>query len=187
MSPRRPVAGSGAPILAAPAGRGARLDRRATPGHGGGRAEQPWVSGVTGSDAGEEEQRRRVVAAVYDADPAVRALGIAVVATTDGSARVETVVRADMVNSHRVSHGGLIFLLADTAMAYASIRPDGAIAMTTAADVVFSRPAPEGCRLAADSRRVHRDGRREVHDVRVTDENGTVIALVRGQMTHRAP
>jgi acyl-CoA thioesterase len=128
-----------------------------------------------------------VVAAIYDADPAVRALGIAVVVTADGSARAEMVVRADMVNSHRVSHGGLTFLLADTAMAYASIRPDGAIAMTTAADVVFSRPAHEGRRLTAQSRRVHRDGRREVHDVRVTDETGTVVALVRGQMTHRAP
>jgi acyl-CoA thioesterase len=99
---------------------------------------------------------------------------------------VEVVLGRDHTNGLRLAHGGVVFFLADTAMAYASIRPGSGAAVTTAADVVFSRPAALGTRLVAESRCVHRQGRREVHDVRITDDGG-VVALVRGQMVHRVP
>ncbi|WP_448624381.1 PaaI family thioesterase [Geodermatophilus sp. URMC 64] len=138
-----------------------------------------------GTTTGPAEEVRRSAAAMMDEDHAVRAIGAEVTVVGDGHAVVEMVVQRDHTNGHGLAHGGLLFFLADTAMAYASIRPGGAAGVTTAADVVFSRPAALGTLLIAESRCVHRQGRREVHDVRVTDGLGTVIALVRGQMVHR--
>jgi acyl-CoA thioesterase len=137
------------------------------------------------TDPAEEVQR--IAAAMAADDHAVHALGAEVTTVGPGHAVVEMVVERHHANGHGTGHGGLVFFLADTSMAYASIRPGGGAGVTTAADVVFSQPAPLGTRLVAESRCVHRQGRREVHDVRVTDGEGTVVALVRGQMVHRQP
>jgi acyl-CoA thioesterase len=133
------------------------------------------------------EEVHRIAAAMAADDHAVRAVGAVVTTIGLGHAVVEMVLERDHTNGHGSGHGGVIFFLADTAMAYASIRPGGAAGVTTAADVVFSQPAPLGTRLVAESHCVHRQGRREVHDVRVTDGMGNVVALIRGQMVHREP
>jgi acyl-CoA thioesterase len=134
---------------------------------------------------GPAEEVQRIAAVMAADDHAVRAVGAEVTSVSQGRAVVEMVLQRQHTNGHGLGHGGLTFFLADTAMAYASIRPGGAAGVTTAADVVFSQPASLGTRLVAESRCVHRQGRREVHDVSVTDGAGTVIALVRGQMVHR--
>ena len=143
-------------------------------------------SGLASSTAiGAAEEVQRIAAVMAADDHAVRAVGAEVTTVGQGYAVVEMVLQRHHTNGHGLGHGGLIFFLADTARAYASIRPGGAAGVTTAADVVFSQPASLGSRLVAESRCVHLQGRREVHDVRVTDGAGTVIALVRGQMVHR--
>jgi len=43
------------------------------------------------------------------------AWGIVVEEARAGYARVSMLVRADMLNSHRIVHGGMVFALADTA------------------------------------------------------------------------
>ncbi|MGY1644283.1 PaaI family thioesterase [Geodermatophilus sp. SYSU D00703] len=145
------------------------------------RADTPAPDGP--APAGEGE-RRRIAAELAAGDHAVRALSVEVTAVGEGSAVVELALGRDHTNGLGLAHGGVVFLVADTAMAYASIRPGSGAAVTTGADVVFSKPATLGSRLVAESRCVHRQGRREVHDVRVTDDDG-VVALVRGQMVQR--
>ena len=46
------------------------------------------------------------------------AWGIRIEEAREGYARLSMMVRADMLNSHRIAHGGMIFALADTAFAY---------------------------------------------------------------------
>ena len=60
------------------------------------------------------ERARQVGAKLYQGDRASQALGMRVLDTTPGCARVAMQVRSDMVNGHRVCHGGLIFALADS-------------------------------------------------------------------------
>ena len=52
--------------------------------------------------------------ALYERDRASQALGMRLAAVGPGWARVVMTVRADMVNGHRVCHGGLVFALADS-------------------------------------------------------------------------
>ena len=46
------------------------------------------------------------------------AWGIRIEEAREDYARISMVVRADMLNSHGIAHGGMIFALADTAFAY---------------------------------------------------------------------
>ncbi|HVW68868.1 MAG TPA: hotdog fold thioesterase, partial [Steroidobacteraceae bacterium] len=83
------------------------------------------------------------------------------------------------LNSHRVCHGGIIFALADAAIAYASCSTNRG-GVTMAANVSFVRGAQLGDRLSADAL-LEADGRRTSMAIaRVTDQNGKLVALVQG-------
>src|SRR5689334_8524378 len=56
---------------------------------------------------------------MYERDPASQALGMTLDAIRPGYARMSMPVRADMLNGHGSCHGGYIFMLADSAFAFA--------------------------------------------------------------------
>ena len=84
-----------------------------------------------------------------------------------------------MVNGHGIAHGGYIFLLADTAFAFACNTYEIAT-VAAAADVVFVAPAREGDRLVAEAVERVRFGRSGVYDVTVRRADGEVVAEFRG-------
>jgi acyl-CoA thioesterase len=121
-----------------------------------------------------------VVAAIRERDACADALGISVVAAQAGSATVEMTVRADMCNAHATCHGGIIFTLADAAMAYAS-NSHGVEALATAASVEFLQSARAGDVLRASTTERHLGGRSGIYDVAVVRDDGASIALFRGR------
>jgi len=97
-----------------------------------------------------------------------------------GSAAVSMTVSDTMCNGLDVCHGGIIFTLADTAMAHAS-NAGGERTLSTTASIEWLRAAKVGDRLTATSAVVDQRGRNTIHDIEVTDQHGARIALVRGQ------
>lgn len=89
-------------------------------------------------------------------------------------------VRADMCNGHGTCHGGMIFTLADSAMAFASNSHD-VNALATAASIDFLRPAHDGDSIRATATERHLSGRSGIYDVAVTRDDGAVIAVFRGR------
>jgi acyl-CoA thioesterase len=131
-------------------------------------------------DAIDDPQARaeRAAAAMYAGDRATRSLGIVIEHVAPGIAAARMVVSAAMVNGHGIAHGGYIFLLADTAFAFACNTHGATVA--GAAEIVFVRPASEGDELVADARERVRFGRNGVYDVTVRGARGEVIAEFRG-------
>jgi acyl-CoA thioesterase len=120
-------------------------------------------------------------------DMAGKAHGIEVEEVHDGYARLAMTVREDMINGHGICHGGMVFFLADTALGHAANADPSAdgLAVTSGADVVFCAPATLGDTLTVECRRRHRQGRSSVYELEVTAGDGTVIALLHGQMVRR--
>lgn len=120
-----------------------------------------------------------VATAMYEGDHAVRALGIEIVEVGPGRAVTRFVVDEPKANQHGVCHGGLIFTLADTAMAYAS---NGANekAFASAASIDFINGATVGMTLTAVAEEQSLRGRAGIYDTTVTADDGTLIALFRG-------
>ncbi|HXI87895.1 MAG TPA: hydroxyphenylacetyl-CoA thioesterase PaaI, partial [Parvularculaceae bacterium] len=96
-----------------------------------------------------------------------------------GWARCSFVVRDDMLNGHGTAHGGLIFALADTAFAWAC-NSRNVRAFAQHASISFLSMAKAGERLTAEAREEASEGRTGVYDVRVTGEDGRVIAIFQG-------
>ena len=61
-----------------------------------------------------------VAQALYARDIAAQRLGINIDFVDEGVAELSMTVKDWMIQGHDICHGGYIFLLADTAMAYAS-------------------------------------------------------------------
>ena len=112
----------------------------------------------------------------------VHGLGLAgtVVSVRPGYARLSMRVTADMINSHGLCHGGMIFTLADEAFAYAcNSHGHGALAASAAID--FLAPAHLGDVLEAEGIEQARAGRAGVYDIRVSRRDGGLVALFRGR------
>jgi len=114
---------------------------------------------------------------LYADDRASRSLGIVIEDVALGHATARMRVSAEMVNGHAIAHGGYIFLLADTAFAFACNTHGPTVA--GAAEIVFVRPASEGEELVAEAQERVRFGRSGVYDVTVRSA-GEVVAEFRG-------
>jgi len=125
----------------------------------------------------------RVGAGMFDEDAASRGLGMSVQAMGPGYARLTMPVREDMLNGFKICHGGFITTLADSAFAFAC---NSANRLTVAASITveFIAPARAGDRLTAEVKEQSLTGRTGIYDVKVVNQNGDTIALLRGR-SHR--
>lgn len=120
----------------------------------------------------------RSAAAMYEADLASRHLGIQIEHVTPGHATARMQVRDTMINGHDICHGGYVFLLADTAFAFAC-NTYGPVTVAAACDIIFLGPAHLGDELIAEAAERQRYGRSGIYDVTVRRAT-TVIAEFRG-------
>jgi acyl-CoA thioesterase len=123
---------------------------------------------------------KRSAAQMWDSDRASQALGIEVTDVSPGNAVARLTVTATMVNGHAIAHGGYLFLLADTAFAFAC-NTYGQVTVARSADITFVAPAHEGDELEAVAVERHRSGRNGIYDVTVRRRgSGEVVAEFRG-------
>jgi len=105
--------------------------------------------------------------------------GIAIEEARSGYVRLRMTLRDDMLNGHRIAHGGMVFSLADTAFAYVC---NGKNERTVAAQasIVFLDAAKAGEGLIAEAEEVSRAGRSGVTRVTVKSSDGRPIAEFTG-------
>ena len=126
-----------------------------------------------------EEIARKSAEALWAEDTAAKEHGMRLEWVRPGEASLSMVVTKAMTNGHGIGHGGFIFLLADTAFAYAcNSRNQRCVAQHCSID--YLKPAREGSRLVATAREVQRIERSGIYDISVSDESGGAIAEFRG-------
>jgi acyl-CoA thioesterase len=113
-------------------------------------------------------------------DAASAMLGMMVELDEPGHAVVSMTVREDMLNGFAITHGGLVFTLADTAFAIAC-NEDERVTVAAGADIAFLKSTHAGQTLRATAVRRIVTGRNGLYDITVTDETGDVVAEVRGR------
>ncbi|WP_353070555.1 hydroxyphenylacetyl-CoA thioesterase PaaI [Actinomadura opuntiae] len=123
---------------------------------------------------------RRCAEKMYAGDKVAQDLGMEIAGIAPGRAVLRMTLTPAMVNGHGIAHGGYLFLLADSAFAYAC-NTHGAVTVAASADVVFVAPARAGDVLEATAVERTRYGRSGVYDVTVQRvPDGDVIAEFRG-------
>lgn len=117
---------------------------------------------------------------LYAADAASRAAGIVLDGVARGRATARMTVREDMINGHDIAHGGYVFLLADTAFAFAC-NAERPATVAQSCDITFVRPGRLGEELTAVAVERAVFGRSGIYDVTVTAGAGDLIAEFRGR------
>jgi acyl-CoA thioesterase len=127
---------------------------------------------------------QQVADAVRDAmwkdDRASQSLGIEVLAVGPGSATLRMVVRADMLNSHRICHGGLMTTLADSAFAFAC-NAYNEVTVAAGFDGNIIASARLGDVLTATATELARTRRTGIYDIELRDQNGRRLLAFRGR------
>ena len=107
-------------------------------------------------------------------------MGIDIVSVSGGACVARMGVRAEMCNGFGIVHGGMTFLLADTAMAFAS-NAENEVALASSAEIDWLAPVHDGDVLTATAERRWSSGRSTVWDITITNASDAVVAIVRGR------
>jgi acyl-CoA thioesterase len=113
-------------------------------------------------------------------DRASRWLGMRLQQVRPGYARLIMRVTENMVNGQKVCHGGLIFALADSSFGFAC-NSHNQHALAASCSIDFLAPAELGDELTAEANETAHAGRTRIYDVRVTNQDGKLIAVFRGK------
>ncbi|HAT32044.1 MAG TPA: hydroxyphenylacetyl-CoA thioesterase PaaI [Janthinobacterium sp.] len=119
-------------------------------------------------------------AAMYARDRASQAMGIALGEVRPGYARMTMAVRPDMLNGHLSCHGGYIFALADSAFAFAC-NSHNQNTVGAGCTIDYLAPGRLGDILTAEAVEQALAGKSGIYDVKVSNQDGRLIALFRGK------
>jgi acyl-CoA thioesterase len=120
---------------------------------------------------------------MYERDPASQKLGMTLDQIRPGYARMSMRVREDMLNGHGTCHGGYIFMLADSAFAFAC-NSHNFNTVGAGCSIDYLSPGRAGDVLRAEAVEQALSGKTGVYDIVVTNQEGRKVALFRGK-SHR--
>jgi acyl-CoA thioesterase len=108
-------------------------------------------------------------------EPYAKKTGLKLIKIEAGYALVEMTLKDDLKNIFNMTHGGAIFSLIDEAFEI-SVNSHGTVAVALNMSVTFHRtPKKEGI-LRAESREIYKSKKTASYDIKVTDEDGDLIA-----------
>jgi len=117
--------------------------------------------------------------AMWADDKASRAMGMRIETVGPGFAILSMNIGVNMVNGHGLCHGGYIFALADSALAFAC-NSHNQRHVAQHCQIAYLAPGRLGMRLLAEARERYRGERSGIYDVTVRTEAGETIAEFRG-------
>jgi acyl-CoA thioesterase len=117
---------------------------------------------------------------MFASDDASKGLGIEVRVERPGAANAIMVVTDSMINGFDVCHGGYIFLLADSAFAFACNGYND-LTFAAGASVEFLRPVRAGDTLSATANEDYRGRQRGLYKVTVENQDGALVAAFHGR------
>jgi acyl-CoA thioesterase len=84
------------------------------------------------------------------------------------------------LNGHKICHGGFIFTLADSTFAFAC-NSHNKVAVAAGCSIEFLKPGQLGDVLTCEGVEQTLVGRHGIYDMKVSNQNGEIIAMFRGK------
>ena len=106
-------------------------------------------------------------------------LGVEAVEIAPRRSTLRMTVRPEMVNGFGVSHGGIVYSLADSALAFAS-NTHGRITVAIENSISYPQPVSVGDTLTAVAEEESFTGRIGYYRVAVRNQNDLLVAIFRG-------
>ncbi len=126
-----------------------------------------------------KERAEKSAAAMWAEDSASKWAGMRIVHVDEGTATLEMTIEDHHCNGHGICHGGITFMLADSAFAFAcNSRNQSTVAQHNL--ISYTAPGRRGDVLRATATELSLTGRSGIYDVTVTNQHGNTIAEFRG-------
>lgn len=122
-----------------------------------------------------KDEVRKAIFQKVEEEPFARKLGLELIDLDDGYSLVEMTFTKDMENIFGMAHGGAIFGLIDEAFETAG-NSHGTVAVALNMNITYMASPSPGSRLRAEARELNLTHRTATYDIKVTDENQTLIA-----------
>ena len=130
-------------------------------------------------DSEAQRLAERVVGAMVASDAFSRWLGIEVIEIAPRRSACRLTVREEMVNGFGVTHGGIVFSLADSAFAFAC-NTHGMVTVSIENSITYPAPIAVGDVLTAVAKEDAASGRLSYYSAEVRNQRDEIVALFRG-------
>jgi acyl-CoA thioesterase len=120
-----------------------------------------------------------IVQLMIQHDPFSQWMGLELVSVEAGAVVVRASIKPEMLNGFRVTHGGVLFSIADSALAFAS-GSQGRVAYALDNQITFSKKVTEGDIITATAIERTLTYRTGTYDVTLTNQKEETVALFRG-------
>lgn len=133
----------------------------------------------------DPDDARKIVAAMMENDMFSKWLGIEILDIGVGSCVLAMRVRKDMLNGFSIGHGGIVYSLADSALAFAA-NTHGAVSVALANTITYPLPVQEGDILTANCSECASSKKTGTYDVVIRNQEGITVALFRGTVYRKS-
>ena len=124
-----------------------------------------------------DQRIKEAIMGAVRTEPFARALNMQLVELKRGYSVVHMTYEPDKMNNiYDRAHGGALYALIDEAFETAG-QSDGTVAVALNVNVTYVASPKPGLQLRAEANRVSRTRKTASYDIKVTDENGDLIAL----------
>ncbi|MCD6067504.1 MAG: hypothetical protein K0S33_2330 [Bacteroidetes bacterium] len=93
--------------------------------------------------------------------------------------RLQMAVRKEMTNGFGIAHGGITYSFADSALAFAS-NSGGEQSVSIETSISHIKRVEVGDILTAEAVELVKTGKTGIYDVKITKEDGSLVALFKG-------
>ncbi len=129
----------------------------------------------------KQELAEKVVSKMMEEDAFSQWLGIEILEVRPGYVKIAMTVRAEMNNGFRITHGGIAYSLADSALAFAS-NTHGRVAVALETNISYLKKVKNGDRLTASAEELSLGNRMGVYAITIRNQNEEQVATFRGSV-----
>ncbi len=127
----------------------------------------------------------KIVAHMMENDAFSRWMGIQLLDVREGYCKISCKVTEEMLNGFYVTHGGIVFSLADSALAF-SAATYGRVSLAIENSISFTKKSSSGNTLIAASSCINLSHKTGLFEVKVTDENEELLALMKATVYRKS-
>jgi len=128
-----------------------------------------------------KELATKVVDQMYNNDPFSQWLGIERVEDGVGTSLLRMAVTKEMLNGFGITHGGITYSLADSALAFAS-NSYGEQCVSVETSISHTKAVKEGDVLTAIAKEANRTNKISVYEITVFNQDNETVAIFRGNV-----
>ena len=130
------------------------------------------------SKDGGANRAEAIVNRMMKDDAFSRWMGIRIDEVREGFCKISCTVTDQMLNGYRVTHGGILFSLADSALAF-SAATYGRVSLAIDNSISFTKKSTSGDRLTAISQCVNLSHKTGLFEIKILDEHEELLAMMK--------